>query len=160
MDLYQEFHDVMQSSTEEEKEVLRLALQAIRQKRERGSAYPSGFLGLSGEFVEDGVYRFRVPITPYMMNRGGIVHGGVIGTLADSTMGSLINKSLPEGKVAVTVEMKVNYLEPGVGSELISEARLIRLGNTLTFADCKVENGSGKRIAHATGTFAIIPMTS
>src|SRR5690606_19102288 len=93
MDLYQEFHDMMQSSTEEEKEVLRLALQAIRQKRERGSAYPSGFLGLSGEFVEDGVYRFRVPITPYMMNRGGIVHGGVIGTLADSTMGSLINKS-------------------------------------------------------------------
>ncbi|PTX58334.1 uncharacterized protein (TIGR00369 family) [Melghirimyces profundicolus] len=156
MDLTMELNEVLQTGTDEEKEILRLALQAIRQKRERGSAYPSGFLGLSGEFTEEGTYRFRVPITPYTLNRGGIVHGGITATLADSTMGSLINKSLPEGKAAVTVEMKINYLEAGTGKELISEARLIRLGHTLAFADCKVENETGKRIAHATGTFAIL----
>lgn len=148
--------EVMQNGSEEEREILHLAMKAIHQKRERGSAYPSGFLGLSGEFTGERTYRFQVPITVYMLNRGGVVHGGIIASLADSTMGSLINKSLSEGKVAVTAEMKVNYLEPGRGKELISEARLIRLGNTLAFADCRVENDRGKRIAHATGTFAVI----
>lgn len=157
-DLNQELKEILEQGSDEEKEILRLTAQAIQRKRERGSAYPSGFLGLSGEFTEEGTYRFRIPITPYMMNRGGIVHGGITATLADSTMGSLINKSLPEGKVAVTVEMKVNYLEAGCGQELISEARLIRLGQTLAFADCKVENEQGKRVVHATGTFAIIPL--
>lgn len=157
-ELFQALKEITETGTQEEQEILRLAVQAVRQKRERGSAYLSGFLGLAGEFTEEGTYRFRIPITPYMKNRGGIVHGGITATLVDSTMGSLINKSLPEGKAAVTVEMKVNYLEAGIGEELISEARLIRLGQTLAFADCKVENERGKRIVHATATFAIIPL--
>ncbi|MFC4076974.1 PaaI family thioesterase [Salinithrix halophila] len=147
--------DVLETGTEEEKEVLRLALQAIRQKRERGSAYPSGFLGLSGAFIGEREYRFRIPITSYMLNRGGIVHGGITATLADSTMGSLINKSLPKSQFAVTVEMKTHFLQPGRGKELISTARLIRLGQTLAVADCQVENERGTLIALTTGTFSI-----
>ncbi|GGE19546.1 hypothetical protein GCM10011571_21830 [Marinithermofilum abyssi] len=151
----EEWQEILTNGTDEEKEILRLATAAIRQKRERQSAYPSGFLGLKGEFVEKGVYQFRIPITPYMLNRGGVVHGGILATLADSTMGSLINKSLPENAFAVTVEMKVNYVRPGTGTELISRASLIRLGHTLAVAECRIANEKGSEIAVAIGTFSI-----
>nr|WP_091836726.1 PaaI family thioesterase [Marininema halotolerans] len=147
--------DILSNGTAEELEIMGLAVQAIKQKQERQSAYPSGFLGLRGEFISEREYQFKVPITSYMLNRGGIVHGGITATIADSTMGSLVNRSLPSEKFAVTVEMKTNYLQPGLGQELISTARLIRLGETLAVADCRVENERGTLIALTTGTFAI-----
>lgn len=152
----QELLQVWNEGTEEEREVLQLAIQAIRQKRERNSVYVSGFLGLKGSFVEEGVYEFRIPITPYMMNSLGIVHGGITATLADSTMGSLINQSLPKGKYAVTSEMKVNYVKPGVGKELISRAKLIHKGKSLVVAQCEITNERGNLVVFATGTFSVL----
>jgi uncharacterized protein (TIGR00369 family) len=154
--LWDELKQVAMTGSEEERALLRLTLQAIRQKRERGSAYLSGFLGLAGEFVEEGAYQFRVPITPFMLNRGGNVHGGIIASLADSTIGSLINKSLPSGKRAVTAEMKVNYLRPGRGKELVSRARLIHRGQRLAVGECEIFDDRGKRIALSTATFYIL----
>lgn len=156
MDLWDALKQVAMTGSDEEQALLRLTLQAIRQKRERGSAYLSGFLGLSGEFVEEGVYQFRVPITPFMRNRGGNVHGGIIASLADSTIGSLINRSLPSGKVAVTAEMKVNYLRPGRGRELVSRARLVHRGQRLAVGECEIFDDRARRIALSTATFYIL----
>lgn len=156
MGLWDELKQVTMTGSEEEKDLLRLALKAIRQKRERGSAYLFGLLGLSGEFVEEGVYQFRVPVTPFMMNRGGNVHGGIIASLADSTIGSLVNKSLPSGKRAVTAEMKVNYLRPGRGDELISRARLVHMGRRLAVGECEIFDDRDRRIALSTATFYIL----
>jgi uncharacterized protein (TIGR00369 family) len=148
---------ILQNGTDEEKQLLALAVQAIKQKRERNSAYISGFMGLKGRFVEDDVYEFRVPVTPFTLNRAGIVHGGITATLADSTIGSLINQRLPEGyKGAVTVELKVNYLKQGLGKELISRARLVHMGSTLATATCEITNEKNKLIAFTTGTFYMI----
>lgn len=154
-DLREEVLKVIESGSDEEKEILHLALQAIAQKRERKSAYLSGFLGLSGQFVEEDQYQFIVPITPFMMNRAGIVHGGITASLADSTMGSLINKRLPEGFGAVTSEIKVHYLKPGIGKKLISQAKLVQMGQTLATAICEITNERGTLISLSTGTFYI-----
>ncbi|AUS10496.1 PaaI family thioesterase [Laceyella sacchari] len=152
-----ELQQILQNGTDEEKQLLALAVQAIKQKRERNSAYISGFMGLKGRFVEDDVYEFRVPVTPFTLNRAGIVHGGITATLADSTIGSLINQRLPEGyKGAVTVELKVNYLKQGLGKELISRARLVHMGSTLATATCEITNEKNKLIAFTTGTFYMI----
>ncbi|MGA9173189.1 MAG: PaaI family thioesterase [Thermoactinomyces sp.] len=156
MKLADEIQNILKNGTEEEKEVLALAVQAIKQKRERKSAYLSGFLGLSGRFIEERVYEFRVPITPFMLNRRGIVHGGVTATLADSTMGSCINRMLPDGVGAVTAELKINYLKPGTGKMLISRAELLHLGQTLAVLNCEITNEKGKRICFATATFYIL----
>ncbi|SFI98221.1 PaaI family thioesterase [Thermoflavimicrobium dichotomicum] len=158
MDLIHKLQQVLEQGSDEEKELVRLTLQAIQQRRERQSAYLSGFMGLAGRFVDEDTYEFRVPITSFMMNRAGIVHGGITASLADSTMGSLVNKRLPEGYDAVTSELKINYLKPGVGKELISRARLIHKGSTLVVSQCEITNDRGQKIAFATGTFYIIRM--
>jgi uncharacterized protein (TIGR00369 family) len=157
MNLNEELHHILHEGTEEEKEILALAVQAIKQKRQRHSAYISGFMGLKGRFVDENEYEFCVPVTPFMLNKAGMVHGGITATLADSTIGSLINQRLPQGyKGAVTVELKVNYLKPGFGKELISRAKLVHMGSTLATATCEITNEKGKLIAFTTGTFYMI----
>ncbi|MBW3609792.1 MAG: PaaI family thioesterase, partial [Actinobacteria bacterium] len=56
------------------------------------------------------------------LNDGGILHGGAIATLADCAMGSALCSNLDEGQ-PVTVEAKVNYLEPGTEGVIIATAR-------------------------------------
>ncbi|WP_241154307.1 PaaI family thioesterase [Staphylospora marina] len=155
MDLHNELLRVLEEGNDEEREILRLTLQAIRQKRERQSAWISGYMGLSGSLNEDGSYEFQVPVTPFMMNRAGMVHGGISATLADSTIGSLVHRHLPEGYGAVTVELKINYLQPGRGEMLISRARLLRMGKTLAIATCEIKTDRDTPVCFATGTFYI-----
>lgn len=157
MDLKRELDMIIRDGTDEEKQILLLAVQAIQQKRERKSAYMSGFMGLKGEFVGEDEYQFTVPITPFMLNKAGIVHGGITATLADSTMGSLINRRLKEGyQGAVTAEMKINYISPGRGERIISRAKLLKMGSHLATATCELTNEKNQLIAHASGTFFMI----
>jgi uncharacterized protein (TIGR00369 family) len=154
--MIEELQNLWEEGSEEERALLQLAVQAIRQKRERNRAYISGFLGLQGEFIDEDTYCFEIPLTPFMHNSGGVVHGGILATLIDSTMGSLINRSLPEDQHAVTTELKVNYLRPGKGERLRSVARYIHRGQTLVVMECSVYNERGKRLAHGTGTFIVL----
>jgi uncharacterized protein (TIGR00369 family) len=154
--LLSEIEAILQSGTEEEKQILELAAKAIYTKRERKSAYLSGFMGLQGEFIDNNTYQFIIPITPFMMNRVNIVHGGITASLADSTMGSLINQKLPENMGAVTSEMKINYLTPGKGKHLVSTAKIIHMGKQLCVAECRITTDKGRLVTMATGTFFVV----
>lgn len=148
-----DLQEIWQNGNDEERKILELAMQAIRQKRERNSAYLSGFLGLQGIYLDENTYQFIVPITPFMHNPLGVVHGGVLATLIDSTMGSLINRSLPSGQFAVTTELKVNYIRPGKGETLRSQASILHRGQTLIVCQGSVYDERDRLLAHATGTF-------
>ncbi len=157
LDLQAELDSIISEGNNKEMQILSLAVQAIKQERERKSAYISGFLGLKGQFSGEDGYEFSIPVTPFMMNRAGMVHGGITATLADSVMGSLINKRLPkDSKGAVTTEMNVKYLAPGRGKQLISHAKLLRMGSSLASASCEIRNEKKHLIAYATATFYII----
>ncbi len=147
---------VLETGSDEEREMLGLALQAIRQKRERGSAYLSGMLGLDGRFLDDKTYQFIVPITPFMYNPLGVVHGGITATLIDSTMGSMINRSLPKGQYSVTIDLKINYIRPGKSGTLRSEATILHRGQKLVVCEGSVYDDRDRLLAHGTGTFMIL----
>jgi len=119
--MIEELKNICEEGSEEEQQILALALQSIRQRRARGSSFLSGFLGLQGEFVDERTYRFEIPLTAFMRNSGGAVHGGILATLVDSVMSSLINRSLSPEQYAVTTELKMNYLRPGKGERLRAE---------------------------------------
>jgi uncharacterized protein (TIGR00369 family) len=154
--MIEEMTELWQEGSEEERKILQLAVQAIRQRRERKSAFLSGFLGLKGTFLDDKTYQFVVPVTPFMHNPLGVVHGGVLATLIDSTMGSMINRSLPSDQYAVTTELKINYIRPGKGEKLRSEATILHRGQTLVVCQGSVFDERDKLLAHATGTFMIL----
>lgn len=140
--------------TEDEQQILYLARQAIEHVRERKSAYVAGFLGLQGEYLEDGTYRFEVPITPFMLNQMKAVHGGISATLADSVMGAVAMRST--GYKVVTTEMNVHYLTPGTGDRLIATASILRRGKTLCVCECKIHNEQGRLVLAGTGSFFLV----
>lgn len=87
------------------------------------------------------------------------LHGGIIATLADSTMGWAV-ASL--GRVgSVTTDMNLNYFSPVFeGSELISEAYVIHAGRTTVAAEANLYNTDRKLVAKARGTFYVTGNTT
>jgi uncharacterized protein (TIGR00369 family) len=68
----------------------------------------------------------------------GHFHGGVITALADHAAGIAITSGLPKGRIGVTVEIKVNFLAPADGSELVARARILKLTGSIGVATVEI----------------------
>ncbi|MEH7255486.1 PaaI family thioesterase [Neobacillus niacini] len=97
-----------------------------------------------------------VPLNAVWNNSLDIVHGGVTATLLDTTMGTVVNAILPEGYVAVTNQLNIHYIAPGIGDTLHCKAEIIHHGSKTMIIEGEIYRSDGKKIAHATGTFFII----
>lgn len=114
-------------------------------------------LGIDIEERADGRAKLLFRADEEHLNDGGIVHGGAIATLADCAMGSALASTLDDGEQPVTVEAKVNYLEPGEKGTIVAEARVRRKGKRFTVLEAEVtQQESGEHIAYATATFTIL----
>lgn len=136
--------------------VLNLILQGLKKKaiKENGS-YIGALLHAQGEF-KDNQFILSIPNTAIIQNSLHIVHGGITATLLDSAMGSLVHHVLPKELAAVTSEMKINYVAPGIGSELKCVAGLIHKGSKTLVTEGKVFRDDGRLMAHCTASFFII----
>ena len=65
-------------------------------------------------------------------------HGGVITALADQAAGIAVTSGLPAGRIGVTVEIKVNFLSPADGSELIARAKTLKMSGSIGVATVEV----------------------
>lgn len=90
-----------------------------------------------------------------LFHPGGLVHGGVAFTLADSTMALALISVLDEGQTASTIEVKISYLEAVRSGTLAATSTIIRRGRSVVFMESIVTEGD-RVVAKATGTFAII----
>jgi uncharacterized protein (TIGR00369 family) len=68
----------------------------------------------------------------------GHFHGGVITALADQAAGIAVTSSLPAGRIGVTVEIKVNFLTPADGSELVARAKILKMTGSIGVAMVEV----------------------
>ena len=73
----------------------------------------------------------------------GNFHGGVITALADQAAGIAVTSGLPKGRIGVTVEIKVNFLSPADGGELIARARTLKMSGSIGVATVDVFSKDG-----------------
>jgi len=88
----------------------------------------------------------------------GFVHGGVISYLADNAI--TFAGGLALGGNALTVEFKINYLRPAIGTRLVAIAQARSTGKRMAVCQCEVyavEGDARKLCALAQGT--IVPAT-
>ncbi|MFC0274956.1 PaaI family thioesterase [Metabacillus herbersteinensis] len=148
--------ELIEKATDEEKETLHLLLQGFQRKQEqKNGSYIGALLHAEGEF-KDNQFVLKIPNTPLIQNALDIVHGGITATMLDSAMGSVVHHLLPPEKAAVTTEIKVNYVAPGIGKELTCVASIIHHGSKTMVTEGKVFRDDGKLIAHSTASFFII----
>ncbi len=124
----------------------------------------SPFSGLIGAHLEDtgeGLVRLSLTVEPHHLNPYGVLHGGVVTTLLDSSVGVLMGV-LREAKDVrarphATVEMNTSFLSAAwLGETLISEARILRFGSRFAVAQADLKRwGREDIVAAGRFTFAI-----
>jgi uncharacterized protein (TIGR00369 family) len=73
----------------------------------------------------------------------GHFHGGVITALADQAAGIAVTSGLPAGRIGVTVEIKVNFLSPADGSELVARAKTLKMSGSIGVATVDIFSKNG-----------------
>lgn len=98
----------------------------------------------------------------------GILHGGAISTALDVTGGAMAMvaawQRLKEQKIPSserpktlsklgTIDMRVDFLQPGKGKEFTVGATLLRIGNKVAVTRMELKNEKDELIAVGTGTY-------
>ncbi len=66
-----------------------------------------------------------------LLNESGVLHGGVVASIADEAVWHAMINHFGERRPAVTTELKVNYLRPIHGAKVVAKADLVHAGRSL-----------------------------
>ncbi|HSW35961.1 MAG TPA: PaaI family thioesterase [Candidatus Limnocylindrales bacterium] len=113
-------------------------------------------LGMKIVCQEEGFARLEMPVKNELKQAYGVVHGGAIASLIDSSIAVAIISGLAPGESATTVEIKVNYLAPVVEGKLFAEAKIARKGRTIVVGIIEVTDATGALVAIGTSTYMIL----
>lgn len=61
----------------------------------------------------------------------GYVHAGVVTGLADHAAGAAYTSVLRDGKICLTIELKINFLKPAEGDIIVAEASVLSGGGSI-----------------------------
>lgn len=109
-------------------------------------------LGLVTEALGEGSARLALPLEPHMSNSFGTAHGGVIMTLLDVALCTAARTLHPDSTGVMTIDMSTNFIAAGTGPRLIAEARVLKNGRSIIFAEGEARNEDGSLVAKAIGT--------
>lgn len=90
------------------------------------------------DVIDEGVTEGWLNIEEIHKQQKGLVHGGVIATLADVTAGFAAYTLVPEDYHVVTGEIKVSYLNPGIGDRLYAKGWVLKQGRKMNFCEAEV----------------------
>jgi acyl-CoA thioesterase len=91
----------------------------------------------------------------HLFNPGGVLHGGVVFSMADTGMGSALHSLLEPGQFTTTIEIKINYLLPVKTGRLDCVSRVIHKTARQGVVESNIRLGEDL-VATALGTFAIL----
>ena len=107
---------------------------------------------------EEGRVVMSIKLEDRHMNPGGVLHGGVLTTLMDEATAHAIATVRGLEAPLATVDMNVSFLAAArPGDELQCEARTLRVGRAVAFAEAEVRRrGRGDLVAKGRFTYAIL----
>jgi len=127
-------------------------------------------LGLEVEYLEINRAGFYFTMKNELIGNTahGILHGGVISTVLDTTGGITATasavermKELSNDEVATliarigTIDMRVDYLRPGRGAQFHSSGTVMRTGRKVAVTRMELKNEENLLIAVGTGTYIV-----
>ena len=127
-------------------------------------------LGLTIESARSPEPRIRFAMRPELVGHYlyGRLHGGVISATLDAMGGLALmvaigDKHADEPTAQVlhrfakmsTIDLRVDYLHPGVGSSFVATAEVIRLGGRIGSTQMRLVNDQGSLIATAAAAYVI-----
>ena len=101
--------------------------------------------------------RARVAFDERLCTSGGVLHGGVIMSLADSTGALCAFLNLPEGAAGTTtIESKTNFLRAVREGHIEARSQPLHAGRTVIVVVTDVAGADGRLVARVTQTQAVL----
>lgn len=122
----------------------------------------NGFINLltfSFSLIGEGIVEYAVTPTENHLATPGFVHGGVLTTLLDATMGAgALTLVADDEQVVSTIEMQVNFIQAAkLGEYLCCRSFPIRKGKKVIFMKAEIRNEQNNLVAVSNGSFYPFP---
>ena len=82
--------------------------------------------------VEPGEVDIELPVRDALTQQHGFVHAGALASVLDSAAGYAAFTLMPEGAAVLSIEFKINLLEPARGASIVARGRVVRAGRTIS----------------------------
>jgi uncharacterized protein (TIGR00369 family) len=108
--------------------------------------------------VEPGRVLFECIPDESAYNPIGVVHGGLVCTLADTVTACAVQTTLPAGVTYTSIDLSVSYLRPVTKDTglLRATGTVTKPGRRVAFASAEIASTDGKLLATATSTCLVI----
>jgi uncharacterized protein (TIGR00369 family) len=94
---------------------------------------------------------------PELCTAAGVLHGGVLMSLADAAGGVCAFLNLPAGAPGTaTIESKTNFLGAVREGTVVARSRPLHIGTTTVVIETDVFDAAGRRVARTTQTQAVL----
>jgi len=97
-----------------------------------------GYLGATLAKIQPGYCEIHLPFRPELCQQDDYIHGGIVGTIADSAAGYAGFSLMPKDSSVLTVEYKLNLIAPARGDLLIAKGHVVKTGKTLVITQAEV----------------------
>ena len=115
----------------------------------------AGHLGLVLDEADASRVVIRLDWTPQLCTSGGVMHGGVLMSLAD-TAGALVTfLGLPEGKTTATITSTSHMFRPVSGGTVRAVAVPVHRGRTTVTAETSVFDAEDRLVAQTVQVQAV-----
>jgi uncharacterized protein (TIGR00369 family) len=110
--------------------------------------------------VERGLAQFECVPDESAYNPIGVVHGGLVCTLADSVAGCAVHTTLDAGIGYTSIDITVNYLRPVTvdSGTLVAVGRVTKPGRRVALASAEIHDGAGRLVATASSNCLVFPL--
>ncbi|MBA3577619.1 MAG: PaaI family thioesterase [Sphingomonas sp.] len=88
----------------------------------------------------------EVPLSEALMQQHGFFHAGVSAAIADTASGYAALSLMPDNASVLTVEFKINLLNPADGRLLRATAQVLKPGRTLMVVSASVDVLKGQEV--------------
>ena len=105
---------------------------------------------------KDGV-TIACPLRPDYVNSQGVLHGGIIASIADEAAWHAMLHAYKGQRNATTSELKINYLRPIAVSKVIARAYALRAGKTLFVSRVDIFDAEKRLAAVGIVTYMLLP---
>lgn len=109
------------------------------------------------EEVGEDAATVRFKVGAMGLRPGGTVMGPMVMTLADTSIFCALCVATQPTLTAYTTNLNINFLTKPEAGDLISRARIIRVGKTLVMGEASIRSSAAPDViaAHATATFIL-----
>jgi uncharacterized protein (TIGR00369 family) len=113
-------------------------------------------LGVTFDRATADEVRAHLEWAPSLCTSGGLLHGGALMSLADSTGAACAFFNLPEGAGTTTIESKTNFLRGVREGSVVATSRPLHVGRKVIVVETDLRDDRDRLVARVTQTQMVL----